>query len=216
MTRAGKVLKREAYAKTITVETRGQVADDAKLDYVDVKYGETTNFAQDGVRLTKYGNRAVRINMRTGGYDPGESVSFGSSSVDGHLANDAGEVANANDFGVRLVVADDPRGTTNREKDWQTPGACAKRSRSIPIRDSVMVSDGDKGVIQGAQVVTANSDGQRRGKSPLDAGAPSGRTGRARRQPRRARSQALTTPSRRRAARHSPDDGPRDVHCWRR
>ncbi len=161
VTRAGKVLKREAYAKTITVETRGQVADDAgKLDYVDVKYGETTNFAQDGVRLTKYGSRAVRINMRTGGYDPGESVSFGSSSVDGHLANDAGEVANANDFAS--FVSQTIHAYHDREKDWQTPGACAKLTFD-PIRDSVMVSDGDKGSFS-AQV-TANSDGQRAAKA---------------------------------------------------
>ena len=65
VTRAGNVLKRDVYAKTITLQTRGQVADDAKLDYVDVKYGETTNFVEDGVRLTKYGNRTVRRSRRT-------------------------------------------------------------------------------------------------------------------------------------------------------
>jgi hypothetical protein len=44
----GQSLERETYQKIISVETRGKVADDAKLNYGDVKYGETTNIVLDG------------------------------------------------------------------------------------------------------------------------------------------------------------------------
>ena len=90
VTRGGRVLSKRSYAKSITVETRGKVADDAKLDHVDVKYSEKTTVVTDGLRYTSYGNRSTRINMRSGNYAPGESVSFGSAAEGGQLANTTG------------------------------------------------------------------------------------------------------------------------------
>jgi hypothetical protein len=155
VTRAGKVLKSQSFTMTTTVETKGQVADDAKLDYVDVKYGETLNAVVDGVRLAQYGNRTVRINMRTGGYGPDESVSFGTVSADGVYANRVGEQANAKNFAS--FVKQTIETYRAREKAWQTPNNCAKITFN-PISNTLTVSDGDKGSF-GAQI-TANSDGQ--------------------------------------------------------
>jgi hypothetical protein len=155
VTRAGKVLKSEAFTKTITVETRGQVADDAKLDYVDVKYGETSQIVLDGVHETQYGNRTVRIDMRTGAYGPGDSVSFGTAGADGSYANVAGEQASAKDFAsfVKTTI----KAYQSRQDAWQTPDKCAKITFN-PVSNALTVSDGDKGSFS-AQI-TANSDGQ--------------------------------------------------------
>jgi hypothetical protein len=160
VTRAGKVLKSEAFTKTITIETKGQVADDAKLDYVDVKYGETTHVVLDGTRLTQYGNRTVRINMRTGGYGPGESVSFGTAGAGGSYVNVAGEQASANDFAS--FVSQTISAYRSRQDAWQTPNKCAKISFD-PASNTLTVRDGDKGSFS-AQI-TANSDGQRAAKA---------------------------------------------------
>jgi hypothetical protein len=160
VTRAGQVLKSEAYTKTTTVETRGQVADDAKLDYVDVKYGETSQIVLDGVHVTQYGNRTVRIDMRTGAYGPDESVSFGTAGADGGYANIAGEQASAKDFAS--FVKQTIEAYRSREQAWQTPNNCAKITFD-PVSNTVTVNDGDKGSF-GAQITT-NSDGQRAAKA---------------------------------------------------
>lgn len=156
VTRAGKVLKSMSYGKTITVETRGQVADDAKLDYVDVKYGETTNTVLNGTRLTTYGNRTTRINMRTGSYDPGESVSFGSASDSGQSINVAGEEADAKGFASFLSQT--ISAYRARETAWQTPNTCAKL-KFDPQSGTITVNLGDQGNFSAE--VDANADGAR-------------------------------------------------------
>jgi hypothetical protein len=160
VSKGGSVLKRESYNKTITVETRGQVAEDAKLDYVDVKYGETTSVERDGIHLTRYGNRSQRINMRTGDYEPGESVSFGSLSGFGEFANVAGEEADAKDFAAFVSQTKSAYG--KREEDWQTPNTCAKL-KFDPGSGALTLSPGQQGTF-GAEV-DANADGAKAAKA---------------------------------------------------
>jgi hypothetical protein len=160
VSRAGEVLKSESYSKRITVETRGQVADDAKLDSVDVKYGETTNVVLDGTRLTQYGNRTVRINMRTGGYGPDESVSFGSASAGGASANVAGEQADAKGFAA--FVSQTISAYRDRESAWQTANTCAKLKFN-PSSGSLTLSPGAQGSLSAA--VNAVEGGERAGKA---------------------------------------------------
>lgn len=160
VSRGGTVIKRESYGKTITVETRGQVAEDAKLDYVDVKYGEVTTIERDGIHLTHYGNRTQRINMRTGAYDPGESVSFGSASGFGEFANVAGEEADAKDFGA--FVSQTKSAYRERENVWQTPNECAKL-KFTPGSGSLSLVPGQQGSVSAE--VDANADGARAAKA---------------------------------------------------
>jgi hypothetical protein len=158
--KAGQVLKSESYTKTITVETKGQVAEDAKLDYVDVKYGETTNTVLDGTRLTTYGNRSARINMRTGGYDPGEATSFGTASAGGSYINTAGENADAKDFAS--FVSQTISAYRSRETAWQNPNACAKL-KFDPQSGTLTLSPGATGKLSAE--VDATADGGRAEKA---------------------------------------------------
>ena len=153
--RGGKVLTKRSYAKTITVETKGQVADDAKLDSVDVTYRETTVVEHDGLRYTSYGTRLTRIDMRSGTYGPGESTSFGSATQDGEIANTTGMEADASDFAafVNKTMGE----YRSREKAWQSPGTCA-RLELDPARDTLTVHAGDTGTFN-AQVLAANGGG---------------------------------------------------------
>ncbi len=153
--RGGKVLTKRSYAKTITVETKGQVADDAKLDYVDVRYGETTVVEHDGLRYTSHATRLTRIDMRSGRYDPGESLSFGSGSQDGEIANTTGIEADAGDFAA--FVSKTIGEYRSREQAWQAPGACAKPAFD-PASRTLTVQAGATGTFS-ARVLAVNGGG---------------------------------------------------------
>ncbi|HEV7493933.1 hypothetical protein [Baekduia sp.] len=156
VTRGGKVLAKRGYAKTVTMDTRGQVADDAKLDTVEVHYSETTVVDLDGVHYTGYGTRLMTVDMRSGKYDPNsaESLSFGSASVAGQLANTAGIEADAKDFAAFLgKTIDEYR---QRETHWQNPGTCAKAVFS-PLSNTIKVHPGATGTFSGQ--VTASDGG---------------------------------------------------------
>ena len=155
VTRGGKGLSKRSYAKSITVETRGKVADDARLDYVDVKYSEKTTVVTDGQRYTSYGNRTTRINMRSGNYDPGESVSFGSAAEGGQLANTTGFEADARDFAA--FVNKTMGNYRDRENAWQKAGACAALKLD-PVKDTIKVKPGATGTFS-AQVLAVNGGG---------------------------------------------------------
>lgn len=153
--RGGQVLTKRSYAKTVNVETKGQVADDAKLDYVDVRYSETTVVEHDGLRYTSYATRSTRIDMRTGSYAPGDSSSFGSASLAGQLANTTGIEADAHDFAAFAgKTIDEYRG---RERAWQRPGTCAKLTFD-PASGAKTVHRDDTGTL-GAKVVAVKGGG---------------------------------------------------------
>jgi hypothetical protein len=155
VTRGGKVISKRSYAKSVSVETKGKVADDAKLDYVDVKYSETTTVISDGLRYTSYGNRLTRINMRSGSYDPGESVSFGNASQAGESINTAGTEADAQDFAA--FVNKTMSNYRAREAAWQKAGACATLKLD-PVKDTIKVKPGATGSFS-AQVLAVNGGG---------------------------------------------------------
>ena len=155
VTRAGKVLSRRSYAKSTTVETKGRVADDAKLDYVDVRYSETTTVVSDGLRYTSYGNRQTRIDMRSGRYAPGESASFGSAAEAGAIINTAGIEADANDFAA--FVNKTMSNYRQREAAWQSPGKCATLKLN-PVRNTLTLEPGATGTFS-AQVIAVNGGG---------------------------------------------------------
>jgi hypothetical protein len=154
--RGGNVLTKRSYAKTITVETKGKVADDAKLDSVDVRYGETTVVDHDGLRYTSHATRLTHIDMRSGTYGPGESVSFGSATQAGEIVNTTGIEADAGDFAafVNKTISE----YRERETAWQTPNACAKLTFD-PQSGTVTLNPGDHGTFSGE--IDANQGGGR-------------------------------------------------------
>jgi hypothetical protein len=162
----GSVLKKESYTKTTTVETRGKVADDAKLDTVEVKYSEATSVVLDGTRLSQYGNRNVTIDMRKGSYGPGESVSFGSATVGGESANVVGVEADAKEFAS--FVSQAISAYRDRENAWQTPNSCA-RLKFNPGSNSLTLAPGQQGSFS-AEVDTATG-GERASKASWTLGA---------------------------------------------
>ena len=113
--------------------------------------GSTEN---DGLRYTSYGIRLTRIDMRSGKYGPGESVSFGSGSQAGELANTAGIEADAGDFAA--FVGKTVGEYRAREKAWQAPGACA-RLQLDPARDTLTLATGASGTFSAR--VLASKDG---------------------------------------------------------
>src|SRR6185312_14720596 len=114
----------------------------AKLDSVDVRYGETTVVENDGLRYTSHATRLTRIDMRSGRYAAGDSVSFGSATQAGEIANTAGIEADAGDFAA--FVGKTIGEYRAREAAWQTPGTCAKLAFD-PASDALTVQAGASG-----------------------------------------------------------------------
>ena len=92
--------------------------------------------------------------MRTGGYDPGESVSFGSAAVGDNSVNVAGQEADAKDFATFVSQTISAYG--DREKAWQTPNTCAKLTFD-PQSGTLTLNPGDQGSFSAE--VAANADG---------------------------------------------------------
>jgi hypothetical protein len=92
--------------------------------------------------------------MRTGGYDPGESVSFGSANVDGSSVNVAGQEADAKDFAT--FASQTLLAYRAREDAWQTPDTCAKLIFD-PQSGAVTLNPGDQGNFSAE--VDAKADG---------------------------------------------------------
>ena len=124
VTRAGQVLSSTSFNWKTTVETKGLVAADAKLDTVEVRYQEVSSGEVNGVRFSDYGNRTVTIDMRTDSYGAGDSFAFGSASAGGQASNTAGQAASAEKFAA--FVGQTIANYHARESAWQTPGTCAK------------------------------------------------------------------------------------------
>jgi hypothetical protein len=153
--RGGKVLTKRSYNETVSFDTKGLVADDAKLDTVDVRYTETTVVDDDGVHYTSYGTRPARIDMRSGTTTAGESTAFGSATVAGAIVNARGLEASAREFAAFLgKTIDEYRA---RETAWQAPGTCANLALD-PASDTITAHRGTTGTFS-AQVNAVNGGG---------------------------------------------------------
>jgi hypothetical protein len=170
VTRGGQTLSSTAYRSKTTVETKGQVAADAKLDTVEVRYQETSAAEVNGVRVTNYGNRIVTIDMRTDSYGAGDSYAFGAATVGDQAMNTAGAEASATKFAA--FIGETISSYHARETAWQTAGKCAKLVFN-PVSNSLSpLNPGDAGQVSAK--VTAAADGGTASKARWTLGTQQG------------------------------------------
>lgn len=150
--RGGKVVAQTAFHQLTTAQTKGQVADDAKLDGVDARYVETTIYSTDKARYTSRTTRVVRIDMRKGTYGPGTTSSASTTvTEDGTRSGGSGLDISERSFATFIgKTIDEYRA---RENAWQNPGTCAKLLLT-PASSTLTVHRGATGTFS-AQVVTA-------------------------------------------------------------
>jgi hypothetical protein len=95
-----RVVSRQTTSVDTKVRVRGKVASDAKLDYIDVEVSEETFIvASGGVVRRGTTERQVRVNMRTGRYDPADAsvVATGDAKLDSGETSFASAVKEAID-----------------------------------------------------------------------------------------------------------------------
>jgi hypothetical protein len=72
--KGGELVSTHRFSNRVETRARGKVADDALLDYIDVDSTERTEMTSSpGGSRSGTANRRVRVNMRTGSYDPASS-----------------------------------------------------------------------------------------------------------------------------------------------
>ena len=148
------------------IKLKGQVAVDAKLDWVDIEHTFTVKRSSSRESIlwgpsTEQGRveRTTRVNMRTGSYDLGKAnvldVSFQYSGILSILVQDrlaqariAAELAKQSDEEFAQTVKAIIDEYQNREKAWQTPNKCATLEFD-PASRSLRVRDGQTGTVKG-------------------------------------------------------------------
>ena len=144
------------------VKLRGQTADDAKLDYVDVVATYRTDYSS-GRQSILWGPssergtvvRKTRIDMRTGRYDTGQASAVDIQvSYSGVLslfvqntaaqARVAAELKKASDRQFARTISTTIEEYRERETKWQTPNTCATLTFTPPS-NSLRVKKGDTG-----------------------------------------------------------------------
>ena len=149
-----------------TVKLRGQTADDAKLDYVDVDATYRTEYSS-GRQSILWGPssergtvvRKTRIDMRTGRYDPGQASAVDIQvSYSGVLslfvqnaaaqARVAAELKKASDRQFARTISTTIEEYRERETKWQTPNTCSTM-KLAPPSNTLRVKTGDTGRISG-------------------------------------------------------------------
>ena len=162
-----------------TVKLRGQTADDAKLDYVDVEATYRTEYSS-GRQSILWGPssergtvvRKTRIDMRTGRYDTGQASAVDIQvSYSGVLslfvqnaaaqARVAAELKKASDRQFARTISETIEEYRERETKWQTPNTCADM-KLVPASDTLQVKTGDRGSIRGE--IIARRDGKPSGR----------------------------------------------------
>ena len=196
-----------------TVKLRGQTADDAKLDYVDVEATYRTDYSS-GRQSILWGPssergtvvRKTRIDMRTGRYDTGQASAVDIQvSYSGVLslfvqntaaqARVAAELKKASDRQFARTISTTIEEYRERETKWQTPNTCATLTFTPPS-NSLRVKKGDTGRSRAASrrngVMGIRSDAGRSARSRASRSDPREQ----RRETRRSPTASLATASR--------------------
>ena len=147
------------------MKLRGQVADDAKLDTLDITDHAEYSVRTQAVTIKATIKRtALQIDMRTGDYKPSRaSVDvqlFTHGGVDqssSAKSEQANSLADEYDKSFSKIVSQEIANYRSLEKAWQTAGACAKLAFD-PASDALQpLTEGQTGQVTGH--VVANSDG---------------------------------------------------------
>ena len=146
------------------MKLRGQVADDAKLDTLDITDHAEYSVRTQAVTIKATIKRtALQIDMRTGDFKPSRaSVDvqlFTHGGVDqssSAKSEQANSLADDYDKSFSKIVSQEIATYRSLEKAWQTAGACAKLAFDRPSGDLQPLSKGQTGQVTGH--VVANSD----------------------------------------------------------
>jgi hypothetical protein len=154
----------------------GQVADDAKLDTVDlsnkVQLAERVGGPESAIGQA-YAEATIKqhtvIDMRTGEYVPDQSSVTGEAQLSGLLrlfektftAGALGRLKKAADDGFAKTVEDAIKHYRELETSWNTPNTCAKL-QFTPASNSTTLKPGSSGLISAE--VAANAGGLATGK----------------------------------------------------
>lgn len=147
------------------MKLRGQVADDAKLDTLDITDHAEYSVRTQAVTIKATIKRAaVQIDMRTGDYKPSRaSVDvqlFSHGGVDqssNAKLEQANSLADEYDKSFSKIVSEKIANYRSVENAWQTPGACAKLAFDPASGALKPLTKGQTGQVTGH--VIANSDG---------------------------------------------------------
>jgi hypothetical protein len=143
----------------------GQVADDAKLDTLDITDRAEYSVRTQAVTIRATIKRAaLQINMRTGGYEPSRAsvdvqlfTHGGVDQSDSAKHEQANSLADEYDKSFSKIVSQEIANYRSLENAWQAPGACAKLVFDRASGALPPLSKGQTGQVTG-HVVT-NSDG---------------------------------------------------------
>ena len=147
------------------MKLRGQVADDAKLDTLDITDHAEYSVRTQAVTIKATIKRtALQIDMRTGDYKPSrasvEVQLFTHGGVDQSTSaksEQANSLADDYDKSFSKIVSQEIASYRSLEKAWQTAGACAKLAFEPASGALQPLTEGQAGELTGH--VVANSDG---------------------------------------------------------
>ena len=165
------VLHRSEVVSSTSVEMadrmklRGQVADDAKLDTLDITDHAEYSVRTQAVTIKATIKRtALQINMRTEKYEPSRArvdvQLFTHGGVDqssSAKSEQANSLADDYDKSFSKIVSQEIANYRSLEKAWQAPGACAKLAFDPASGALQPLTEGQAGEVTGH--VVANSDG---------------------------------------------------------
>jgi hypothetical protein len=152
------------YSQTDTfignAKLHGQVAEDAKLDYLDVDDQETYRGSGSKFTGSVVTTIHVRVDMRTGSYDPsGATATY----------TDASGATSTSPTAQSFASFIDKQISTYRsaEKNWLEPNNCAT-IETTPVKDKVVLTQGQTGQLQ-AKVKAKDGGVATKGKWELSA-----------------------------------------------
>ena len=160
ITQNGTLLRSESVEIEDTQKLAGQVADDAKLDTLDIadSYRFRSSFAGSQLAHAVSINGAVelqtRVDMRSGLYSPGHGGVIVNATVDGaslsaaELAGLASQSEAEADAAFAKVAAKEIARYHARETNIDKPGECAQLTFN-PVSDTLTVNSGDQGHFTG-------------------------------------------------------------------
>ena len=147
------------------MKLRGQVADDAKLDTLDITDHAEYSVGTQAVTIKATIKRtALQIDMRTGRYEPSRAsvdvqlfTHGGVGQSDSAKYEQANSLADDYDKSFSKIVSKEIANYRSLEKAWEAPGSCAKLAFDPATGALQPLTKGKTGQVTGQ--VVANSDG---------------------------------------------------------
>jgi hypothetical protein len=155
VTQNGQVVQSVSIVVRSTQTMRGKVADDAKLETLDIQdtSREDTTVVVPGARarLVLTVRRSTVVDMRSGGPRPGSTTvnarlqEVGATQTFQTAVDPAVVRKYTEDF--KEIISEEVRNYRSRESAWQSPGKCAKATFDPPSGGSTKLKLGENGTV---------------------------------------------------------------------